>query len=296
MRERLLRLDGPLDETLVEPILVIALDGWTDAGRAGSIAAESLVDSWQSERIGAFDSDSLYDYRDRRPILTIDRGLLGQPVWPSLEVLQLTAPAGTSIVLMHGEEPDFGWRALGEEIVGFAELTGAKRYLGLGSVPAPVPHTRPPTIVTTGSDEAVLDRVGRAHARLTVPASCQVAIESILRDAGLETLGLWARIPHYVAGDYPAAALLLLKTLGEEIGEEFDLRELASDAADHREQLDEAATSSVEIRAHIERLEAAYDEETAGHPVTGPLPTGEEIAAELERYLRRQGGDETDGR
>jgi hypothetical protein len=286
----LLELDGPLDESLAEPVLVIALDGWTDAGRAGTLAGEVLEQQWNGRRLGAFASDALFDYRDRRPILTIDRGLLGQPVWPALELSQLSAQSGTVVLLIHGAEPDLAWQALGADIVALAEFTGVKRYVGLGAVPAPVPHTRPASIVTTGSDEAVLERVGRAHDRLTVPASCQVTIESLLRDAGVETLGLWARIPHYVAGEYPAAAQALLKTFTAEVGGEVDLRDLDREASAHRHQLDEAAGSSVEVQAHIQQLESAYDEE---QPISGPLPTGDEIAAELERYLRRQSsGDE----
>jgi hypothetical protein len=290
----LLRLDGPLDEALVDPVVVLALDGWTDAGRAGSIAAEVLQEQWHGRRIGAFDADRLYDYRDRRPVLTIDRGLLGTPVWPTLEVSQLTAPGGTPLLLLHGGEPDFAWRTLGSDVVALAAMLVSKRYVGRGSVPAPVPHTRATTVVTTGSDEAVLDRVGRPHERLTVPASCQVVLESMLRDAGLETLGLWARIPHYVAGDYPSGSHALLSTLARELDEDLDLRDLSGEADAHRHRLDEAAAGSSDVQAHIERLEVAYDDEMSGHPVTGPLPTGDEIAAELQRFLREERGEDPD--
>lgn len=296
MRElSILRLDGPLDDTLSDPVLVVALDGWTDAGRAGSMSGETLQEQWQTERIGAFDPDAIFDYRDRRPLLTIDRGILGDPIWPELELRQLSAPGGTTVLLLHGAEPDFHWQEIAEDLATLAELVGARRYVGLGAVPGPVPHTRPVSLVTTGSDEEQLERLGRPHERLTVPASCQVVLEACLRDAGLTTLGLWARIPHYVAGEYPAGARALLRTLTRELGAELDLRDLSEAADEHQERLDEAAADSVEVLAHISQLEQAYDDEAVADSFAAPLPTGDEIAAELERFLRRQGGDEPAG-
>ncbi|HEX2026467.1 MAG TPA: PAC2 family protein [Nitriliruptorales bacterium] len=287
---QLLQFDGPLDETLVDPVLLVALDGWTDAGRCGSLAGEALRQQWHAQRLGTFPSDGLYDYRDRRPLLTIDRGLLADPVWPSLDVYQLAPPGGGEAVLIQGGEPDFQWQQLTRDIVDLAELLQARRYLGLGAVPAPVPHTRVTPILTTGSDEAMLDRYGRPHEHLTVPASCQVIVESALRDAGVTTLGLWARIPHYAAGEYPAGAHALLRHVAEMLGAELDLSDLLRDAEAHRQRLDIAANSSDDVLAHIRQLEQAYDQDVTEDSGFGPLPSGDEIAAELERFLRHQGG------
>lgn len=286
-----------------QPILIVALDGWTDAGRSGSMAAETLREQWEARRIGMFDSDGLYDYRDRRPLLEIDQGVLGQPDWPSLELFRLSPPSESPTTadafLLTGAEPDFAWKQVCADLVEFVESSSMSRYVGLGAVPAPVPHTRVTRIITTGSDDELLGSYGRPHEQLTVPASCQVVIESALRDAGLATLGLWARIPHYVAGEYPAGAHALLRHLGNlEVGD-IDLSDLLADAQEHRQRLDVAAKSSDEIVDHISELEHAYDEELdtdASGLATGlgPLPTGDEIAAEFEHFLRDQegGGDE----
>lgn len=291
--QRLLRLDVAGDDLVPEgdaPTLVMALDGWTDAGRSGSIAAETLLEQWQARRLGSFDPDLLYDYRDRRPLLDIDRGTLGDPAWPELVVEELTGPAGTRIVLVHGAEPDLQWQRLGREVTDLARSVGAHRYVGLGSVPGPIPHTRPPALITTGSDEEALERIGRPHERVTVPASCQVVLEAMLRDAGIATLGLWVRIPHYVAGDFPGGAVRLLRCLAEDLDADVDLTLLDAAAEEHRESLDVAATSSEEVLDHIRQLERTYDEEVAGRSEFGEMPTGEEIAAELERFLRRESG------
>ena len=286
----LLRFDGPLDDTLVEPVILMALDGWTDAGRAGSIAAEMLQEQWLAEPIGSFDGDGLYDYRDRRPILQIDRGTLGEPVWPELTLYSLTPPAGGQVLLVQGAEPDFSWQTLCSDLAELGELTGARRYIGLGAVPGPVPHTRVTRVITTSNDEALMDRYGRPHERVTVPASCQVVVEAALRDTGMSTLGMWARIPHYVAGEYPAGALALLRHLSDLLEAEVDLSEVLSEAEAHRERLDQASTSSDEILAHIRQLEDAYDEDVAQEGGGfGPLPSGDEIAAEFERFLRDEG-------
>lgn len=286
----LLRFDGLLDEELVEPVILLALDGWTDAGRAGSMAAETLQDQWLAEPIGTFDGDGLYDYRDRRPILQIDRGTLGDPVWPELNLYSLTRPDGGQVLLVQGAEPDFSWQTLCDDIVELADLISARRYIGLGAVPGPVPHTRVTRIITTSSDDALIERYGRPHERVTVPASCQVVVEAALRDAGMSTLGMWARIPHYVAGEYPAGAHALLRHLSELLDAELDLGELLTEADEHRDRLDQAASSSDEIMAHIRQLEHAYDDDLAQEGgAFGPLPSGDEIAAEFERFLRDEG-------
>jgi predicted ATP-grasp superfamily ATP-dependent carboligase len=268
--------------------LVVAMDGWTDAGRGGSLAAEHLRDQYPTQYVGAFDADRLYDFRDRRPTLSIDRGVLGSPDWPELVLHRVDTP-GRPILLLTGGEPDFRWHTLLDDLTDLAEQLGLTNYVGLGAVPGPVPHTRPVRTITTSSDPALLDRYGHPHERVVVPASCQVIVETGMRDAGLTTLGLWARVPHYVAGEYPAAAAGLIHRLGDHLGIMIDTEELDEAATDHRERLDEAAAGSPEVQDHITALEGAYDADVADDAgLQGPLPTGDQIAAELERFLRNQ--------
>ena len=276
---------------LRSPVMMLALDGWTDAGTGGTTAASQLRDSYDSEVVGAFDPDALFDYRDRRPTLAIDRGTLGDPNWPALELVLVTPTDGPDILLVTGGEPDFRWRAISRDLRALARDVQARRYVGLGAVPAPVPHTRPTRVIATGSDPALLERVGRPHERMLVPASCQVVLEAALRDEGLETLGLWARIPHYVAGEYPEASIVLLRSLGAHLGLEIGTAELAEEAETYQERLDEAAAASSEVTSHIEQLEELYDSESAEESggIGGPLPTGDQIAAEFERFLRDRG-------
>ena len=268
--------------------LVVATDGWTDAGRGGTGAAEYLRANHPTTPLGGFDADSLFDFRDRRPTLEIDKGHLGVPDWPELALHRVDLPT-RPVLLLDGAEPDFRWQTLVADLDELCEDLGLTNYVGLGAVPGPVPHTRPVRTITTASDTELLERYGRPHEQLVVPASCQVVIEASLQQAGLTTLGLWARVPHYVAGEYPAASAALVRRLGEHLGIGVDVDELDEEAELHHERLDEAAAGSPEVQSHIEALEGAYDADTADEAgIAGPLPTGDQIAAELERFLRNQ--------
>lgn len=292
----LLRIERPLDDIGTDPVLVVALDGWTDAGEGGSAAAAALLEL-PTERVGEFPPDQLYDYRDRRPQLAIDRGVLGRVDWPQLAIDLVTAPAGPPLLLVHGAEPDLAWRTCAADLLELAAAVGADRYVGLGSVPGPIPHTRPVDLICTGNDAEVIDRLGRAHEQVVVPASCQVAWESLFDAAGLTTLGLWVRIPHYVAGDYPEATRALLQRLSSHLGTPVDLHPFDALVAENRNKLDVAASSSEEVSEHVKQLERLYDaEQEAEQAVSGmgqgvalseaEVPSPDELGAEIERFLR----------
>jgi hypothetical protein len=299
MRLLTLTTDLPaIADATEDPVLVVAMDGWTDAGAAGTAAAEVLLDSFETVELGAFEPDALFDYRDRRPTIEIDEGVLGEPRWPELHVDLVTPPAGPRLLVVSGAEPDLRWRTLTEDLVELATAVGARRYVGLGAVPGPIPHTRPVQLICTSSDQDLLARFGRPHEQVTVPASFQVALEAGMRTAGLTTLGLWARLPHYVATDYPAASKALLERFTAFTGTPVELSGFDEAIADQRTQLDEAAAASEEITEHVSGLESMYDAvveaERLQHfdvPGDGGLrpeqvPSGDEIAAELERFLR----------
>ncbi len=292
----LLRLDVPPDRLGPEAVLVVSMDGWTDAGEGGSLAARALREGGERRRVGQFDADQLYDYRDRRPALAIDRGRLGVPQWPTLVVDELVGDQGPPLLLVHGAEPDLRWRTLGADLTELCELAGVRRYVGLGAVPGPIPHTRPVQLIGTSNDEDTLRRISRPHEQVVLPSSCQVALEATLAAAGLDTLGLWVRIPHYVAGDYPDAARALLEALHGQLGTPVELTDLQVAAAETRARLDLAASGSDEIREHVAQLERLYDAEIeAERLVTAEqeppmseeqVPSAEELGAEIERFLR----------
>lgn len=289
----LLRLDGPLPTDLHDPVLVVAMDGWTDAGEGGTRAARELVEQFDGTRLGELDPDTLFDYRDRRPLLEIERGALGELQWPSLELHWARPPDGPDLLVLLGAEPDLGWRAVGRSLVDLVDRAGVQRSIGLGSVPGPIPHTRDSRLIVTSTDEHVFDRFGRPDEEVMVPASCQVALERLLGEHGIVATGLWVRIPHYVATDYPEAAQVLLRSLPALTGIEVTSDHLSPEVDAQRAKLDDAASGSPEVQAHIRMLEDAYDESVDIDGATGldrgPIPTGDQIAAELERFLREEG-------
>lgn len=293
----LLHLDNPLDTVGDDPVLVIAMDGWTDAGEGGTAAATVLRDSGPRRHLGGFDGDAVFDFRDRRPPLEIDRGVLGEPQWPTLDVDLVTPPGGPPLLLVHGAEPDLRWRTIAADLLELCELTGARRYVGLGAVPGPIPHTRPVQMVCTSNDTVLLERIGRPHEQVVVPSSCQVAVEATLGAAGIATLGLWARIPHYVAGDYPDGARALLEQVSSHLGTPVDLTALQVAAAENRSRLDLAASGSQEVSEHVAQLERLYDAEAEAERIVTArgddaaiteeqVPSAEELGAEIERFLR----------
>lgn len=296
---RILTIDQDLSDIRPDAVLLVAFDGWTDAGAGGTGAAEILRTQHPGGQVGHFDADALFDYRDRRPALDIDRGRLGAVRWPELTVQHLAPSSGPDLLLLAGPEPDLGWRSLAADLAELADTVGARRYVGMGSVPGPLPHTRPVQMVCTSSDSALLERLGRPHEQMIVPASAQVAIEAELGAHGLTTLGMWVRIPHYVAGPYPEASRALLERLSAHFGTPVDLSELDRSIGENRERLDVASTTSDEVREHVAQLERLYDAQAT--PPDGPLgldlqrggpltdvevPTGDELAAEIERFLR----------
>lgn len=269
--------------------LVVSFDGWTDAGSAGTTAAAHLVEELPATQVGDVTPDRVFDFRDRRPMVPIDEGRFGTITWPAITLHRVEPLEGDPLLVLTGAEPDFAWQTLGRDLVELAHAVGLEDYVGLGSVPGPVPHTRPVRVTTTSNDESLLSRFGRAHEKMIVPGSTQVTLEITLGEVGLRTLGMWARVPHYVAGDYPAAAAMLLRTLGEHLALDLDVAELEEEAGEHAERLAEAASESSEVTSHISALEGAYDADAAEDSgLEGPLPTGDQIAEELERFLRNR--------
>ena len=272
---------------LEAPVLLLALDGWIDAAGAARDARQQLVGGDPGRRIARFDTDRLLDHRARRPTLHLVDGVSRRMEWPSVELFLLESTSDKDVLVLHGPEPDHEWRAFSEAVLDLCQGLDVQLVVGLGSYPAAVPHTRPTRLSGTAGTPEMADRLDFVTATLEVPAGVQAVIEMAASGAGIPSIGLWAQVPHYLAASsYPPAALALLNGLGKLTGVPFRDGPLAESALATLARLDDLVTRNPEHVTMLEKLEAAYDDM---HDLRGQLPDGEQLAAELERYLRNHG-------
>ncbi|HEX6231169.1 MAG TPA: PAC2 family protein [Actinomycetota bacterium] len=269
-------------EPLVAPAVVAAFDGWIDAAGASTAGAEQIAGD--SDPIVTFESDLLYDYRSRRPVLDIVDGTLTELTWPDLTIRPVGRGARDLLVLS-GPEPDFRWRELGRDLLEVAVRLGAVEWVNLGAIPAAVPHTRPVPILATASKPGLLheDEQQGPAGLLRVPSAALSAIEMTVAGSGIPTVGFYAQVPHYVGGPYAAATIALLEHAGRHLGVDLPLGPLPDEAMAQRERLDAAVASDEESRVYLARLESVADNQE--------LPTGDELVGEIERFLQQRGGD-----
>jgi proteasome assembly chaperone (PAC2) family protein len=278
----LYELTDPTD--LHAPVMVAALEGWVDAGGAGTTATGQIAD--EARVVATFDADAIYDYRARRPTLDIVDGRPLRLDWPALRATAVRIDE-RDVVVLNGPEPDYRWQELAAAVVDLARELGIASWASLGAIPAAVPHTRPVPILATASAPELLPEGIRQgpDGLLRVPSAALSVFELTVAAAGIPAIGLFAQVPHYVSGAYPTAAIALLTALGLHLGVELPIGQLATRALERRTLLDAATATDESTKAHVERLERIADE--------SGLPAGDELIADIERFLRE--GDDDDG-
>jgi proteasome assembly chaperone (PAC2) family protein len=276
---------------LESPVLILALDGWIDAGLGAANARAALLATLTPTTVAMFDSDELLDHRARRPTMHLVDGVITGMTWPVVELQAASDVAGNDVLLLVGAEPDHAWRAFTNSVVDLALEFGARLVVGLGAYPAPVPHTRPTRLAVTASD-ASLATNDLVRATIDVPAGVQASIERRAYELGLPAVGVWAQVPHYLAAmPYPAASAALLDGLAGIAGIELDTTALRAEADATRHRVDALVNDNDDHRQMVRQLEATVDAEQAPTDAplgAGPLPSGDELAAEFERFLRDQ--------
>lgn len=264
---------------LQAPVMVSALAGWVDAAAAGTGAAARLAEG--ARVVASFDPDALFDYRSQRPILDIVDGAMKQAVWPEV-VVRHSVVAGRDVLVLTGLEPDLAWRRFSESVAELALRLRVTQLITFGSVPAAVPHTLPPPLLTTASDPSLLKgEVRPPQGLLRVPAAAVSMVDQAVAARGIPTVGFFVQVPHYVTAPYPSAVLALLQRLAHHLRLPIPLTSLEEDAVTHRRQLDEIVADQPEAQEHVQTLEAMQADQ--------PAVSGEELASEIERYLRERG-------
>jgi predicted ATP-grasp superfamily ATP-dependent carboligase len=277
------------------PVLVVFLDGWIDAGLGAASAMAHLLAGTPTDLVASFDADQFVDFRDRRPVVRISNGLLDELGWPEIELRAWKDRAGLDVLSLVGPEPDLAWRTFVASVVELGQELGVRLAITLGAFPLSVPHTRPVKLVATAPNPASLDlaeRVGVVRGAHTLPAPISAALLEGLGAAGITAVGLWARVPHYAAAmPYPAASAALVDGLASVAGLDLDSAELHAAAGLANERIDGLIAGSEEHSNMVRALEEAVDAEQVPPPFDpDDLPSGDEIGAELERFLRGETG------
>jgi hypothetical protein len=264
----------------------MGLEGWIDAGLGGAAATAALLKDSTTEVLATFDADLLLDQRARRPIMRVENGINTGLTWPETTLRWGINPSGRGVLVLSGPEPDMKWRQFTTEVVALGCQIGVELVVGLGAFPAPVPHTRPVRLNSTASSQDLAQSVGFMPAVIEVPAGIHASLERGFAEAGVPAVGVWAQVPHYAAAmPYPAASAALLDKLAEMAGLQIDTSGLHAAATQTRTQIDQLIANSEEHTAMVNQLERQADQ-GADSLDQGNLPSGDEIAAELERFLR----------
>jgi hypothetical protein len=278
----LYRLEADLPE-LRDAVMIASFDGWVDAAECASTAVGHIAASGRV--VATFDPDAVFDYRSRRPVLDVQDGRLSDLRWPELAIRHVRT-GGRDLLIFSGAEPDLRWQELAADAVELVGRLGVAQWISLGAVPGAVAHTRPVPVMVTASREGLLrgDETPGPEGLLRVPSAALSVLEMAVTATGTPGVGFYAQVPPYASIGYAAASIALLSRLSHHLDVTLDADDLIEDDREQRARYDAAVASDAMLRETVARLEAA-----AGDVEAEQIPTGDEIAREIERFLRRQG-------
>jgi proteasome assembly chaperone (PAC2) family protein len=269
---------------LIDPIMIAAFEGWNDAGDAATGAIEHLQSVWKATPLAALDPEDYYDYQVNRPMVSLDEQGRRHITWPTTAISYGRVPGmERDVVLVRGVEPSMRWRAFTAELLGIAAELGVDLLVALGALLADSPHSRPIPVSGTSNDPEVARSLHLEQSRYEGPTGIVGVLQDACTSAGLPALSIWAAVPHYVAQPpCPKATLALLRRVEDLLDLSIPLGELPEEARAWERGVDELAAEDTEVAEYVRALEEAKD--------TAELPeaSGDAIAREFERYLRRR--------
>jgi proteasome assembly chaperone (PAC2) family protein len=287
---------------LDEPVLLVALEGFVDAGAAARLAVDALQEDREPRLMARFDVDQLVDYRSRRPPLRFDTDRWTDYSGPELDVVALADTGDTDYLLLVGPEPDMQWERFCAAVEQVVRRFGVRLVINLTAIPMAVPHTRPIGVTVHGTRPELTEGHDAWFATAQVPGSAVALMEFRLGEAGLDAMGFAVHVPHYLArAEYPQAARVLLDHVGLAAGLYLPTETVSAAAEKTEVEIAEQVAGSDEVRKVVEALEQQYDTVASGRGerssmgLSGELPSADELAAEVERFLAGQ-DDEENGR
>ena len=274
---------------LVDPVLVAAFEGWNDAGDAATGVITHLIEAWNAQPLAELDSEDYYDYQVNRPIVSVDDSGIRQITWPTTSLFVARLPeSGRDVVLVHGIEPNMKWQHFTREILGLAVELDVRLVVTLGALLSDSPHTRPVPVTGSASNPALAAQLGMDQSKYEGPTGIVGVIQEACHRFEIDAVSLWAAVPHYVAQPpCPKASLALLARVEDVLDVPIPLGDLPEEARAWELGVDELAAEDDEVADYVKQLEEARD--------TTDLPeaSGEAIAREFERYLRRRGSGDS---
>lgn len=280
---------------LERPILIAGFTGWNDAAEAASASISVLDSSWEASRFGSFDSEEFFDFQTTRPEIKLVEGVTRRIEWPentlSATARSLEATNGRGVVLLSGPEPNFRWRSFCGAVVDLARELNVELVVTLGALLADVPHSRPASVSANSQDPALIENLGLSASRYEGPTGITGILHRACADANLPSVSFWAPVPHYLPAVPSAPATLgLLKSLSALLDIKIDTEQLEKTSADYQEQVSAAVSQDSDLTSYVQMLEERYDAQAAQG--TRDLPSGDELAHELENFLREQRREE----
>jgi predicted ATP-grasp superfamily ATP-dependent carboligase len=271
-------------DDLNAPIIIAAFEGWNDAGEAASGAVSVLATAWKAAQAGAIDPEDYYDFQVTRPVTEVAEGKSHRLVWPTTKLLTTEQDRmGRDVVLVQGIEPNMRWRRFCAELVESFTGLGAEMVVLLGALLADSPHTRPVPVTASSSDPGLAGGLRASPSEYKGPTGIVGVLQHACSEAGIPAVSLWAAVPHYVAqAPSPKATLALLRGIEDVLDASLPLGDLPQEARAWERGVDELAEQDSEVAEYVRTLEEAKDATEL------PEASGDAIAAEFERYLRRR--------
>nr|WP_294697008.1 PAC2 family protein [uncultured Friedmanniella sp.] len=271
---------------LNDPVVVVAFGGWNDAGSAATGALEHLSEAYEAESVFSIDPDDFYDFQVNRPEVRLNDDDERELEWPTTDLRIAELPDGRPLVLVHGLEPNLRWRQFCALITSALRSANVRRVHLLGALLADTPHTRPIPVSTSTGNRELMTSMGLAPSTYEGPTGIVGVLADSLERSGVPVLSSWAAVPHYVSHPpCPKATLALLSQLEQLLDTPLDLGELPELARAWERGVDELAAEDSEVAEYVSSLEQQQDATDL------PEASGEVIAAEFERYLRRRQGN-----
>ena len=271
---------------LRQPIMLAAFEGWNDAGESATGAVNHLLASWTHHKLAMMNPEDYYDFQVNRPSIKVDERVVREIIWPNTLVFEVSTPhLKNDFLIVKGIEPSMKWRTFANELLDLADDYEVSMSIALGALLSDTPHTRPITVTGSGAHPDVANRLGIEISKYEGPTGIIGVLQDSAHQRGIDAVSLWASVPHYVSTPpCPKASLALINSLEDFLDISIPQGDLPERSTSWESQVDQMAAEDSEVGDYVKQLESSKDAADL------PAATGESIAREVERFLRRHPG------